>query len=120
VLATLNLLALAFHTVCDIAYSLALCARKAPDPPTILQQRSSRPKGDPKRIKVQDFANEELGKVALYGMYDIMANAAWSASASVAYIRTWFERGGQVRHPNAQELTITADCGGSNGSRVRL
>jgi hypothetical protein len=87
-----------------------------------------RPKGDPKRVKVHDFADKELGKVAPYGVYDIAANAGLvslgithdTATFAVASIHTWLERVGQVRYPNARELTITADCGGSNGSRVRL
>jgi len=87
-----------------------------------------RPKGNPQRVKVHDFADEELGKVAPYGVYDIAANAGWvslgithdTAEFAVATIRTWLERIGRTRYPNARELTITADCGGSNGSRVRL
>jgi hypothetical protein len=87
-----------------------------------------RPKGRPQRVKVHDFADEELGKVAPYGVYDIAANAGWvslgithdTAEFAVATIRTWIERIGRARYPNARELTITADCGGSNGSRVRL
>jgi Rhodopirellula transposase DDE domain len=58
-------------------------------------------------------------------VYDIAANAGWvslgithdTATFAVASIRTWL---GCPRYPNAREITITADCGGSNGSRVRL
>jgi hypothetical protein len=83
------------------------------------------PKGDPKRVKVHDF---KLGKVAPYGVYDIAADAGWvsvgithdTAEFAVASIRTWFERIGRARYPKARALTITADCGGSNGARVRL
>jgi hypothetical protein len=87
-----------------------------------------RPKGGPQRVNVHDFPDEELGKVAPYGVYDIAANAGWvslgithdTATFAVASIRTWLERIGRARYPNMRELTITADCGGSNGSRVRL
>ena len=87
-----------------------------------------RPKGDPRRVNVHDFADKELGKVAPYGVYDIAANAGWvslgithdTAAFAVASIRTWLERIGRPRYPNMRELTITADCGGSNGARVRL
>src|SRR6266481_3386483 len=87
-----------------------------------------RPKGDPKRVNVHDFADKELGKVAPYGVYDIAADAGWvsvgithdTAEFAVASIRTWLERIGRARYPKARELTITADCGGSNGARVRL
>jgi hypothetical protein len=87
-----------------------------------------RPKGDPRRVKVHDFIDKELGKVAPYGVYDIAANSGWvsvgithdTAQFAVSAIRTWLEKMGRQRYPNARELTITADCGGSNGARVRL
>ena len=87
-----------------------------------------RPKGDPKRVKVHDFEDKGLGKVAPYGVYDVTADAGWvsvgithdTAEFAVSSIRTWFERMGRQRYPKARELTITADCGGSNGARVRL
>src|SRR5437016_4036601 len=78
-----------------------------------------RPKGDPKRVKVHDFEDKKLGKVAPYGVYDIAADAGWvsigithdTAEFAVASIRTWLERIGRARYPKARELTITADCG---------
>src|SRR6516162_6778740 len=87
-----------------------------------------RPKGAPQRVKVHDFEDKKLGKVAPYGVYDIAADAGWvsvgitcdTAEFAVASIRTWLERIGRARYPKAREVTITADCGGSNGSRVRL
>jgi Rhodopirellula transposase DDE domain len=87
-----------------------------------------RPKGDPRRVNMHDFPDEELGKAAPYGVYDVAADAGWvsvgithdTAEFAVATIRTWFERIGRARYPNARELTITADCGGSNGVRLRL
>ncbi len=87
-----------------------------------------RPKGDPRHVKVHDFEDKQLGKVAPYGVYDISANAGWvsvgithdTAEFAVASIRTWLERMGRQRYPKARELTITADGGGSNGSRLRL
>ena len=95
-----------------------------------------RPKGDPQRVKVHDFEDKQLGKVAPYGVYDISANAGWvpkakpsstavgitsdTAQFAVASIRSWLERMGRARYPKATELNITADGGGSNGSRVRL
>ena len=90
--------------------------------------RDYRPKGDPKRVHVHDFEDKPLGKVAPYGVYDIAADAGWvsvgithdTAAFAVAAIRTWLEKMGRPRYPAARELTITADCGGSNGARVRL
>jgi len=87
-----------------------------------------RPKGDPQRVNVHDFADKKLGKAVPYGVYDVAANAGFvsvgitsdTAEFAVEAIRCWFGRMGRKRYPKAQELTITADCGGSNGARVRL
>ena len=86
------------------------------------------PKGDPRRVNVHDFADKKLGKVVPYGVYDVTANAGFvsvgitsdTAEFAVAAIGCWRDRMGRQRYPQAQELTITADCGGSNGPRVRL
>ena len=87
-----------------------------------------RRKGDPRRVKVHDFEDKELGKIVPYGVYDVTANAGFvsvgitsdTAEFAVQAIRCWRERMGRERYPEATELTITADCGGSNGARVRL
>ena len=87
-----------------------------------------RPKGDPRRVNVHDFMDKELGKVAPYGVYDVTANTGFvsvgitsdTAEFAVQSIRTWLERMGRSRYPKARALTITADCGGSIGARVRL
>jgi len=87
-----------------------------------------RPKGDPCRVRVHDFEDKQLGKVAPYGVYDVAADEGWvsvgitadTAAFAVQSIRTWLDRMGRGRYPQARELTITADCGGSNGARVRL
>lgn len=87
-----------------------------------------RPQGAPDRVKVHDFVDKALGKVVPYGVYDVAANEGWvsvgiaadTAKFAVQSIRTWRERMGRERYPKAHALTITADCGGSNGARVRL
>lgn len=87
-----------------------------------------RPKGDPCRVRVHDFEDKQLGKVAPYGVYDVTADKGWvsvgiaadTATFAVQSIRTWLDRMGRGRYPHARELTITADCGGSNGARVRM
>jgi hypothetical protein len=84
-----------------------------------------RPKGKPIKVKTHDF---EKKKAAPHGIYDITADAGWvslgvthdTAEFAVQSIRTWIERIGRPRYPDMHELTITADCGGSNGFRVRL
>ena len=77
---------------------------------------------------VHDFVIPELGKVVPYGVYDIAANTGWvsfgithdTAAFAVESIRRWWHECGSVRYPTATRLLITADCGGSNGVRVRL
>ncbi len=86
------------------------------------------PKGNPKLVKVYDFVDKKLGKVNPYGIYDQTANVGWvsvgvdhdTAEFAVESIRRWWVKMGSSRYPNATELLITADGGGSNGSRVRL
>jgi Rhodopirellula transposase DDE domain len=87
-----------------------------------------RGKGDPVRVKVHDFPDPEQGKAVPYGVLDVTANTAFvsvgitadTAEFAVQSIRCWRNRMGRQRYPRAHELTITADCGGSNGARVRL
>ena len=90
--------------------------------------RELRPKGCPEPVQVHDFPNPELGKAVPYGIYDIAGNAGWvnvgisadTAVFSVESIRQWWYAVGVVRYPTAKRLMITADCGGSNGNRLRL
>jgi transposase len=86
------------------------------------------PKGTPEEVRVHDFIDPELGKVAPYGVYDLTANAGWvnvgidhdTAEFAVESIRRWWREMGEATYPRAARLLITADCGGSNGHRVRL
>jgi transposase len=90
--------------------------------------REWRPKGDPVPVRVHDFKDEQLGKVNPYGVYDIALDEGWvsvgidadTAQFAVASIRSWWEHLGRTRYRAAKTLTITADCGGSNGNRTRL
>jgi hypothetical protein len=90
--------------------------------------REYRPKGQPEPVRVHDFIIPELGRAAPYGVYDIADNAGWvsvgidkdTASFAVNAIRRWWQTMGRARYPHATKLLITADCGGSNGARVRL
>ena len=87
-----------------------------------------RPEGEPRRTEVHDFENKELGKVVPYGVYDLADNSGWvsvgvtsdTAEFAVNAIRSWFDNKGRALYPAASRLMITADCGGSNGARVRL
>lgn len=86
------------------------------------------PKGQPEKVRVHDFALPELGKVSPYGVYDRTRNEGWvnvgtdsdTAAFAVASIRGWWQQMGREVYPNAKELLITADGGGSNSSRSRL
>jgi len=90
--------------------------------------RELRPKGDPEKVRVHDFAIPELGRAAPYGVYDVTQNAGWvsvgvdhdTAAFAAQSIRRWWESMGSQAYPKAARLLITADAGGSNGARVRL
>jgi hypothetical protein len=87
-----------------------------------------RPQRCPDHVKVHDFVDPEAGKVVPYGVYDIAANAGCvslgidndTAQFSVNSIRRYLDLMGRQRYPDTDKLMITADGGGSNGSRVRL
>ena len=87
-----------------------------------------RREGCPDKVNVHDFVDKELGKVAPYGVYDVAANAGCvslgisndTAPFAVNSIRRWRDVMGRERYPDMKQLMITADGGGSNGSRVRL
>jgi DDE family transposase len=87
-----------------------------------------RPHGQPERVRVYDFVDEDLGKAIPYGVYDQAANLGWvnvgidhdTAAFAVESLRRWWEHMGSQRYPCAPALLITADGGGSNGSRNRL
>jgi len=90
--------------------------------------REWRPKGQPVPVRVHDFKDPELGKAIPYGVYDLAEDTGWvsvgidrdTAAFAVNSIRSWWEHLGRDRYPQAKRLTITADCGGSNGNRTRL
>jgi len=90
--------------------------------------REWRPKGQPERVKVHDFVEPELGRAIPYGVYDLATNSGWvsvgidhdTSTFAVETIRRWWNSMGRERYPTAERLLITADGGGSNGSRVRL
>ncbi len=89
--------------------------------------REWQPAGEPTRVDVHDFPDPEMPKAVPYGVYDLGADEGWvnvgddgdTATFAVESIRRWWLRMGQPRYPDATELLITADAGGSNGYRVR-
>ena len=90
--------------------------------------REWRPKGEPERVRVHDFKDKQLGKAIPYGVYDMRLDEGYvsvgidhdTAQFAVNSIRSWWQYLGSERYPHAPRLTITADCGGSNGNRPRL
>ncbi|HEB81064.1 MAG TPA: ISAzo13 family transposase [Chromatiales bacterium] len=90
--------------------------------------RKWQPKGRPGEVKVHDFVDKELGKVIPHGVYDWSENKGWvsvgidhdTARFAAEAIRRWWKKMGTKRYRDARKLLITADGGGSNGSRCRL
>ena len=90
--------------------------------------REWRPQGRPEEVRIHDFVIRELGRAAPYGIYDLAANRGWvsvgidhdTAAFAVASIRWWWQTQGRRSYPQSRRLLVTADCGGSNGNRVRL
>ena len=86
------------------------------------------PQGQPEEVEVHDFPSKTLGKVIPYGVYDEATNTGWvsvgvdhdTAEFAVETVRRWWRHMGSQTYPKAQRLLITADGGGSNGSRCRL
>ena len=86
------------------------------------------PAGDPRRVNVHDFPDQDLGKAVPYGVYDVGTNTGWvnvgtnadTGQFAVESIRRWWNTIGRPAYPEARRLLITADSGGSNGSRLRL
>jgi hypothetical protein len=90
--------------------------------------REWQPAGQPEEVRSKDFPDKRLGKGIPYGVYDLTYNQGWvsvgidhdTAEFAVATIGRWWEHLGQERFPAARRLLITADGGGSNGTRNRL
>ncbi len=90
--------------------------------------REWHPTGEPEQVNVHDFLDKDLGKAIPYGVYDVIKNQGFvnvgvdhdTAEFAVATIARWWEKIGKAMYPNATELQIVADGGGSNASRSRL
>ena len=90
--------------------------------------REWQPKGSPEKVRVHDFPDKKQGKATPYGVYDLTAKEGWvsvrtdhdTAEFAVQTIRCWWRQMGSRAYPDARELLIMADGGGSNGSRTRL
>ena len=86
------------------------------------------PEGQPEEVRAKDFLDKRLGKVVPYGLYDQTLNKGWvsvgidhdTAEFATETIRRWWKEMGRPTYRAAKELLITADGGGSNGTRNRL
>jgi hypothetical protein len=89
--------------------------------------REGEPVGQPTGVDVHDFPGDAVGVALPYGVYDMGANTGWvnvgtdhdTASFAVGSIRRWWRQVGADAYPRARRLLVTADSGGSNGSRLR-
>src|SRR5438067_3702211 len=85
------------------------------------------PAGQPEPVRCHDFPDPVLGKAIPYGVYDAATNSGWvsvgtdhdTSAFAVSAIRGWWNQMGRARYPEARELLITADGGGSNDRRRR-
>ena len=90
--------------------------------------REWQPQGEPQKTLVHDFADEQLGKIVPYGIYDVGRNQGWvsvgidhdTAEFAVDSILAWWKHMGAKAYPQASKIMIMADAGGSNASRSRL
>ena len=90
--------------------------------------REWQPEGAPEEVRMYDFADKRLGKVIPRGVYDLTWDEGWvsvgvdhdTARFAAETLRRWWEEMGSQAYPEATRLLITADSGGSNGSRSRL
>ena len=87
-----------------------------------------RAKKQPRKVLDHDFPLKELGQIAPYGIYIVNTNVGFvnvgtshdTSEFAVESISRWWETVGKHTFPTAKKLYITCDCGGSNGSRVRM
>jgi len=85
-------------------------------------------KGKAEIVNVYDFECLAKGKAIPYGIYEVLKNNGFvnvgishdTSEFAVESIRQWWKNIGKKNYPNARELLICADGGGSNASRSRL
>jgi predicted ArsR family transcriptional regulator len=90
--------------------------------------REFEPKGKPVEVRTHDFKDKQLGHAIPFGVYDLASDEGWvnvgidsnTAEFAVNSVLGWWQDLGKQRYPDAQTLTVTADCGGANSNRVRL
>lgn len=77
---------------------------------------------------MHDFEDKELGKAIPYGIYDVTTDEGWvsvgvdhdTAEFAAETLHRWWCKMGREQYPEAKDLLVVADAGGSNGYRIRL
>ena len=90
--------------------------------------RQWRASKQPRKVSGHDFPTPEVPRAFPYGIYDLGRNAGFvnvgtdhdTGAFAVASIRGWWRFEGRRLYPEARQIMLTADGGGSNGSRLRL
>jgi hypothetical protein len=85
-------------------------------------------RGHPEEVRTKSFPDEQLGEVIPGGVYDLTFNQGWvsvgidhnTAAFAKETIRRWWQEMGSPLYPDATDLLITVDAGGSNSVRARL
>jgi hypothetical protein len=86
------------------------------------------PAKQPVKVNGHDFPSPDVPRAYPYGIYDMKRNTGFvnvgtdhdTGAFAVASIRGWWRSEGRSLYAQARALLITADGGGSNGSRLRL
>ena len=90
--------------------------------------REWQPQGEPELVDVHDFPSDAIGRAIPYGVYDLAANDGFVSVGidhdtpvfAVTSIEAWWKQVGVKRYPEAREIFITADAGGSNSYRSHV
>ncbi|WP_368861616.1 ISAzo13 family transposase [Actinospica durhamensis] len=90
--------------------------------------RSYRPRGRPITAPDHDFTGPETPIAIPYGIYDLGRDTGWvnvgadrnTAAFAAESIRRWWNTRGRRDYPDADQLLITADCGGANSADSTL
>jgi Rhodopirellula transposase DDE domain len=86
------------------------------------------PQAEPELVDVHDFPGDAVGKAIPYGVYDVAANDGFVSVGvdhdtpvfAATTVEAWWQKIGSKRYPNAREIFITADAGGSNSYRSHV
>jgi hypothetical protein len=89
--------------------------------------REWRPVGSPVQVRDHSFPDRDGGPAIPYGIYDVGGNTGFvnvgtdrnTAALAVESVRRWWRLAGKDAYPDAEQLLVTCDAGGSNGWKNR-